>query len=158
MHGRTAVDRGVARQPLLALQMAVIVIAVAAGCRTGGRTATSVTQQAVSAVRIGMTKSQTVATLGAPLVAGHPGGDERHEILAYAEPRVWHIAGRRLFGGGGVSFVVTLDADRLTEAYIADTSVGGSQYCACTSERCLPDWAKACLSLFPDGGQASGRQ
>jgi hypothetical protein len=135
-----------------ALFSALVIIVAAVGCRSGGKCASTVTQQGVAALRVGMTKDHTVAALGAPLSSG-PSDDRsgEREVLAYAEPRVWHLGGHQFLASSGVSFVVMLQSGRLTHVYIADTSATDPKYCACTVEQCAAGWARVCLSLFPTG-------
>ena len=131
---------------------ALVIIAAAVGCRSGGKRASTVTQQGVAALRVGMTKDQTIAVLGAPLFSG-PSDDRtgEREVLAYAEPRVWHLGGHQFLASSGVSFVAILHRGRLTNVYISDTSATDPKYCACTVEQCPAGWASVCLSLFPTG-------
>ncbi len=151
MHNQSRTSSGHrSRGTVVSLRVALAITALFAACRSGGQVSPGVTQRGVSTLRLGMTRDETIAALGAPLISGQPAGtDSKREILTYAEPRVWHVGRHRLLSGGGVAFVVTLDGGSLTAAHIADTSIGESKFCACTLENCLPKWAETCLSLFP---------
>src|SRR6185369_3789488 len=140
-----------------ALRRLPLLLASGALSACGGR-AKGPTREAVAALHIGQREPEITAALGPPLRRAQP--EPESVVLTYAEPgdlEVGHTSLSPHYLGSSLRFQITLHAGQLADATIRDLE-SSRRDCSCRAGFCRPDWADACLDLFPAAASPASRR